>query len=308
MASKLSLRHIETIHAVILTGSVTGAASRLFVTQPAISNMLREAEDRLGYPLFDRRGGRLMPTPLADMLFEEIERSFTGLEAINDFCEQLRLSQRQRVCVACTPTFGAIVLPLIVKEYVKTTSPVFFSVHSRDANHVAALVSSRKADVGFALRVPDIPGVESVVLGELELYCYLPVGHPLVAHAFLTAEQLRNEPMISLSRIEGVEDLVTRVFAGTTGPPPLAVAECPAAITACAMVAAGIGFTLFDLLPRTLFDASRVAVRPFKPESRLTYQAYWLKSGTRNFDHAPLVQLARQVLADVVTQLKRDNP
>ncbi|MGH8435809.1 MAG: LysR family transcriptional regulator, partial [Pseudomonas sp.] len=89
MASKLSLRHIETIHAVILTGSVTGAASRLFVTQPAISNVLREAEDRLGYPLFDRRGGRLMPTPLADMLFEEIERSFTGLEAINDFCEQL---------------------------------------------------------------------------------------------------------------------------------------------------------------------------------------------------------------------------
>ncbi len=305
MATKLSLRHIETIHAVILTGSVTGAASRLFVTQPAISNVLREAEDRLGYPLFDRRGGRLMPTPMADMLFEEIERSFTGLDAINDFCDQLRLSQRQRICVACTPSFGAAVLPLVVRGHVSSAAPGFFSIQSRAAHHVAALVSSRKADIGFALKVPDIPGVESEVLGELALYCYLPVGHPLAHHAFLTAEQLRQEPMISLSRVEGVDDIVMQAFAGTASP-PVAVAECPAAIIACAMVAAGIGFMLFDLLPRALFDASRVVVRPFKPECHLTYQAYWLKSSTGNRDHALIAQRAREALGDVVAQLKRD--
>jgi DNA-binding transcriptional LysR family regulator len=248
MAAKLSLRHIETIHAVILTGSVTGAASRLFVTQPAISNVLREAEDRLGYPLFDRRGGRLMPTPTADMLFEEIERSFTGLDAINDFCDQLRLRQRERISVACTPSFGAAVLPLIVRDHVRSAAPGFFSIQSRVAHHVAALVSSRKADIGFALKVPDIPGVQCEVLGELALYCYLPAGHPLADHAFLTAEQLCQEPMISLSRVEGVDDIVMQAFAGLESP-PVAVAECPAAIIACAMVAAGIGFMLFASCP-----------------------------------------------------------
>ncbi|AMG37902.2 MULTISPECIES: LysR substrate-binding domain-containing protein [Achromobacter] len=307
MARKLSLRHIETIHAVILTGSVTGAAARLFVTQPAVSNVLREAEDRLGYPLFDRRGGRLMPTALADMLFEEIERSFTGLEAINDFCEQIRTSQRQRMTIACTPSFGAAVLPRIINAYVNELSPTFFSIHSRNAQHVAALVSSRKADVGFALKVPEIPGVQSEVLGELPLYCYLPASHPLASHPFLTAEQLRHEPMISLSRIEGVQDIVTHAFAGAGGA-ATTVAECPAAITACAMVAAGIGFTLYDLLPRTFFDDSRVAVRPFKPDCQTTYQAYWLRSKTSDSDFAPIVRMARQALGDVAAQLKRDNP
>lgn len=307
MASKLSFRHIETIHAVILTGSVTGAASRLFVTQPAISNVLRDAEERLGYQLFDRRGGRIMPTPLAVMLFEEIERSFTGLDAINDFCEQIRMRQRKRLCVACTPSFGATVAPLIVKAYGETSEPIFFSIHSRDAHHVAALVSSRKADIGFALGVPDIPGVDSEVLAELPLYCYLPAGHRLAAQAFLTAEQLRHEPMISLSRIEGIHDIVARAFGSAAGA-PVAIAECPAAITACAMVAAGIGFTLFDLLPCSLFDSSRVVVRPFKPDCQLTYKAYWLKSQTPNFDRALLVQLAREKLADVLSQLNRDKP
>ena len=111
--------------------------------------------------------------------------------------------------------------------------------------------------------------------------------------------------MISLSRIEGVEDIAMQAFAGSASP-PVAVTECPAAIIACAMVAAGIGFMLFDLLPRALFDASRVVVRPFKPECHLTYQAYWLKSSTGNRDYAPIVQRAREALGDVVTQLKRD--
>ncbi len=110
---RLSLRHIETIHAVVLTGSVMGAAGRLHLTQPAVSNVLRDAEERLGYQLFDRRGGRLLPTPLADLLFEEIERSFTGLGAINDYCQQIQLSQRRRISVACTPAFSATVFPQI---------------------------------------------------------------------------------------------------------------------------------------------------------------------------------------------------
>lgn len=298
-SSRLSLRHIEVIHAVALTGSVTGAAGRLHVTQPAVSNVLRDAEERLGYRLFDRRGGRLLPTPLADLLFEEIERSFTGLDAINDYCQQLQLSQRRRVSVACTPAFGATVFPGIAKAHVRTHAPVFFSIHTRMAHHVAALVSSRKADIGFALDVPAVPGVASEILGMLDLYCYLPADHPLAAQPSLNAEQLRNEPMIRLSRVEGVDDIVNQAFAQVGGP-PLPVAECPAAISACAMVAAGMGFTLFDRLPFSLFESSRVVLRPFRPLCQLTYRAYWLDTQNPHFDPEPMVALAREVLANTL--------
>jgi DNA-binding transcriptional LysR family regulator len=295
MASKLSFRHIETIHAIVLTGSVTGAATRLHVTQPAISNVLRDAEERLGYRLFDRRGGRLLPTAVADLLFEEIERSFTGLDAINVFCEQIGQGQSTRVVVACTPAFGATVFPTVATAHRQQHSRVFFSVHSRDAHHVAAMVSARKADIGFGLDVPAIPGVESEVIAELPLHCYLPASHPLASESTLSAAQLQNEPMISLSRMEGIEAIVTRAFRNASQM-PMAVAECPAAISACGMVAAGMGFMLFDLLPRRLFSAADIVVRPFEPEQRLIYRAYWCKTSTTSFDPAPLVQLARDAI------------
>lgn len=296
MSRTLSFRHVETIHAIVLTGSVTGAALRLHVTQPAISNVLRDAEERLGYQLFDRRGGRLLPTAVADRLFDEIERSFTGLDAINAVSARLERNTRRQFPVACTPAFAATVLPEIAQACAEQGHELFFTVHSRVAHHVAALVASRKADFGFGLAVPPVPGVECAVIAELPLFCYLPAGHALAAQPVVRAHDLAHEPMISLSRIEGVDDLIDAAF-GDGLQRPVPVAECPAAIAACAMVANGLGFMLFDLLPAALFSTRQVVVRPFEPTIRLTYQGYWFASRQPEFDPQPLLAMARQSLA-----------
>ena len=65
MVSALGFRHIEAVRAVLLTGSVTAAAEHLHVTQPAVSNTLRDAETRLGFRLFERRAGCLLPNAAA---------------------------------------------------------------------------------------------------------------------------------------------------------------------------------------------------------------------------------------------------
>ncbi|ODV43666.1 hypothetical protein AWV79_15560 [Cupriavidus sp. UYMMa02A] len=57
----------------------------------------------MGVALFDRRGGHLVPTKGADLLFEEIERSFIGLESINAFCDRLQRNQARNISVACAP-------------------------------------------------------------------------------------------------------------------------------------------------------------------------------------------------------------
>lgn len=299
MRRKLGFRHIEAIHAIVLTGSVTGAATRLHLTQPAISNILRDAEERLGVALFDRRGGHLVPTKGADLLFEEIERSFIGLESINAFCDRLQRNQARHISVACAPAFAAAVMPRIAAAYTKAFPGVFLSVNSRVAHHVAALVSARKADIGFALDVPPVPGVNSIVIGEMPLCCYLPAGHPLTIRDVVLPSDLIDEPFISLSSVEGVEELVERAFEAR-GSTPVAVAECPAAIAACGMVAAGMGFTLFDGLPARVLDRNQVVAVPFESTCKLTYRAYWAKSKSSDFDPDPLISLAQAELAEVV--------
>ena len=294
MSRALGFRHIETIHAVVLTGSVTGAAARLHLSQPAISNVLRDAEERLGFKLFERRGGRLIPTAQADLLFNEIERSFTGLEAINAFAARLDVGRRS-LSVACTPAFGAAVLPAVLQAHGLAQGPVVVSVHSRIAHHVAALVSSGKADVGFGLEVPMVPGVAREPIAELPLLCYFAPDHPLAAQAEVLPAQLADQAMISLSSAEGVDGLVAAALTDAAVPAQglRTVIECPAAISACAMAAAGLGVLLFDALPAQIFDPARVAVRPLRTPVRLKYCAYWLSSRSDQRDLHALVDLAR---------------
>ena len=63
MKPVLNLRQIEAFRAVMLTGSVVGAARQMSVTQPGVSRTIGLMELRIGYALFERRGRRLVPTP-----------------------------------------------------------------------------------------------------------------------------------------------------------------------------------------------------------------------------------------------------
>lgn len=283
---------------MMMTGSVTGAAARLFVTQPAISHLLRDAETILGFALFDRRFGRLVPTPKADLLFEEIERSFLGIDSINDFCGRLRDSGRRTITVAAVPVISVALLPLLIRSYREAIGPDFFVVHSRPTDVIVSWVGSQKVDLGLALDTIAIPGVASEVIGQFPALCLLPHDHRLAAHAVVTPADLRTERMITLSRSEGVAALVGRAFP-PDAPLPEATVECAMATAVCAMVEAGIGFAILDPVSAFPFRSARIVIRPFVPETLFTFRAYWLTARKPSFDRARVVQIARQHLAAI---------
>jgi DNA-binding transcriptional LysR family regulator len=248
-----------------------------------------------------------MPNEDALLMFEEIERSFTGLAEINGLSQQLRHKRGRRLSIACTPVFAAAVLPRVRGRYRSEAPGAFCSVHSRSADHVAALVSSQKADIGFALHVPPIPGVRSEILAEVPMVCYLPPGHRLARERKpIRAADLLGEPMISLSHNEGIAEIVGNAFRGCGGP-PVPVVECPAALAACSMVAAGIGFTIFDSLPATLLAPNTFSVHAFEPSVKLVYRAYWFEARGKPFDRERLLALARSELQSLTARWNRDT-
>ena len=86
----VNLRHIEIFHAVMTTGNLTEAARMLHTSQPTVSRELARFEKVLGLQLFERTRGRLQPTVQGLRLFEEVQRSWYGLDRIVSAAESLR--------------------------------------------------------------------------------------------------------------------------------------------------------------------------------------------------------------------------
>jgi DNA-binding transcriptional LysR family regulator len=301
MARKLTFRHIETIRAVMLTGSVTGAAARLCVTQPAISHLIRDVEEILGFALFDRRFGRLMPTARAQLLFGEIERSFVSLDHINDFSTRLRDGEQRTIVLSAVPVVSIALLPHVIRVYRESIAPDFFSVWSRSSEQVISMVSSQKADLGFALAIAPIPGVKSEIIAVFRAMCLLPAGHRLKDAEVVAAGDLRGDHIITPSNEEGIVDAMAATFR-RCGPAPAPIVECPAATAACAMVEAGVGVTLLDPVAAFPFSTSSIIFKPFEPMIEFEFRAYWLDARKLSFDRNAIFALARERAAQIAAQ------
>ena len=81
-SAAVNLRQIEAFRAVVETGSVSQAADRLALSQPAVSKSVAAFEGQIGFPVFERRRGRLIPTAEALLLYDEVARVLSGIDTI----------------------------------------------------------------------------------------------------------------------------------------------------------------------------------------------------------------------------------
>jgi DNA-binding transcriptional LysR family regulator len=292
MTLRLRFRHIEGFRAVMHTGTATGAASLLNVTQPAISQLMTEMEALVGFALFDRRGGRLVPTSNADRLYEEVERCFTGLDHINAFCAWMKRSEGHAIVVAAVPSMALTLVPTTIGRYRKEVSPDFFTLMPRHSNDAIGLVGSQKVDIGFGSRPVAAPGIHCEPISTYDVVCALPQGHPLAARTRICAGDLQGEPFITLSRTEGVHEDVEKVFRREKIEID-AVSECPMSTAACALVENGVGVTLVEQGAATLFAARPIVLKRFSPGIPVTFYAYWLDKTQPRFRRHAFINLLK---------------
>lgn len=276
MQSELGYRHIDAIYAVIVTGSMTGASGFLNITQPAISNLIKEAEDRLGYSLFDRRGGRVIPNHKAELIFKEIERSYTGLRELNKICKSIAASDAHILKITSMPTFGSTILPGAIKRLTASNDATISLVMNR-AQNVVSMVNSGKVDIGISINHYSVPGVESEILCALPLNCYVHVDSPLANQMQISPQDLHGQQKISISDLEGIDGIVDFDLVQNNIPTTSHI-ESPAAISSYALVAQGLGFMIFDKLPALLMRHPNVVVKPYQSNCQLVYKAYWNKA------------------------------
>jgi len=263
----MNARQLEIFHAVMRSGTVTGAAAFLGISQPAVSKALHLAERKLGFRLLRPIKGRLYPTPEAERLLPDADRIMRDLAAFQRLTGEVRTGGAGLLRVAATSSIATVLLPIATLQFRKVHPGVRISFHLLTAREVADAVSAGEVDFGLVLSPVQLPGLSVRSLGAAEMICIAPSGHSLMALPVVSPADLAERPLISFGSETYFGELLDQAFEAA-GLKRQIVLQVTMSIVAACHVQQGGGVALVDSLSRHLGLAG-IGWRPFRPILRL---------------------------------------
>ena len=293
---KLNFRQIEAFRAVIISGTASRAAELMGVTQPAVSRLIGELEVTVGFPLFDRVKGRLVPTPEADIFFREVETSFRGFDRLRSSAARIRDFGSGHIRVASLAAAGSTIVPRAVRRFREAFPSAIVTLSVMSSAAVRNHVVDGEFDLGLAADEVDLSGVEHQVFGSFPALCAIPPGHPLAERRVINPRDFHGLDYVALSP-EDRARLHFEKLCKDAGAKPNLVIETPFAITACALALEGVGACIVNPLAVDGFAERGLILRPFEPS--VYFKSYLL--------FRPDMQKARLVRAFVAALMEVRN-
>jgi DNA-binding transcriptional LysR family regulator len=275
----LNPRQIEAFRAVVLTGSVSGAAGLINVTQPAVSRLIRDLQGRLGLTLFDRRGTGLVPTSEALSLYAEVERAFVGLDRIEQAATELRTRRAGFLRIAALPALANGFLPRFVGRFLAERPKLDIVLSGLVSHAVVASVAQGQCDLGFAEASIEHAAVQQESMPAATMVAVLPQNHRLARKARLRPKDFEGESFISLGHSTLSRFRTDRVFA-EHGVSRVMRIETPLSEIACALAGSGAGVAICEPFTATEYLTRGIVARPFEP--RITFEFAALYAAQRS--------------------------
>jgi DNA-binding transcriptional LysR family regulator len=258
------LRHIEVFQAVYSSGSVTRAAEILNVSQPSVSKVLAHAEQQLGYALFDRVRGKLIPTPEADQLFSHVITVNDSVDRLRHVADNLRAAETGRIRIAATPAFGIDLLPRAIASYREMHSDTVFSVETLHHDEMVSALLESRLEVGLAFDPDNIPDIAGELLGHGSFVALTPPGLDFGAKKVLAINDLAEHPFVMLDN-RGPLGRLLSVHLESNSSRINAVAHVETYQVAKALVSYGVGVTITDEVTARSSGHDNVRVWPLTP-------------------------------------------
>lgn len=294
----MNIRQLEIFRAVMATGSASGASEKLNLSQPAVSKSIKLSEETLGVRLFDRKGGRLIPTDEAVLIFEEIDPVFGYLKSVQARLYDIRDARRGKLRIVATPSTANSVIPVALGRYSIKRPDVKVELDIKRWENIIQCVESNTADVGVLITHAEKPSLleENIYTGRM--VCVVSCEHELSKKRAITAEDLKGERLISMPGGSPLGDLIRSSLKLSKEEVSISV-ETRYCNTACALAKEGLGIAIVDDLTAKSTTFSGLRQIPIEPE--INYGLYLVMSKNRPESRvcAEFCNSLKQVLCEI---------
>jgi DNA-binding transcriptional LysR family regulator len=260
----MNLRHMEVFHAIMRTGSVTGAARALNVTQPAVSAVLKHCESQLKMKLFARVSGRLQPTAEAMAIFPEVAAIFGRVEAVNLLTQDLVGGRLGTLSIAASFPIANGYLAKAVATFIAERPKVRVALQSLTSPQVLDRVVHREVELGIAYAPVVSPEVETKVLMRAHIACVMKADHPLARRKEVAVRDLERYSIVTYLPQALFRRYVDQALSAA-GIVPHISAQISLSLTGIMLARYGAGVALVEPFLVASMGLPGLVARPLKP-------------------------------------------
>jgi len=278
---KISLRQIEVFRAVMISGSINGASQMLRVSQPSLSRTVRRAEDILGFTLFERVKGRLIPTKEAGTLLGMVRRVYQQLDELGETVERLMRGDDGLFRLGTTSSAGRCLVPAAIASLSRDLPRLAYHVDVLVLGQIFDYLQYQRGECVVSVFPIRHPLVQTKALAEGDLVALVPRGHRLADRHWLLPADLAGERLISFAAETPHAAAVSELFR-TAGLVPRIGVWIRHVETAIGLVAKGFGIAIVDEFAVSDATAFPISVIPVTGGPRVHICLSWHRDLTRS--------------------------
>lgn len=194
----LEIRHLRYFLAVAEAGSFSRAADRLGLSQPNVSQQMRDLESALRVDLFQRRGKRIMLTATGQ-IFQEHARSI--LRQIEAFLQELSIEpgqMRGALHLGVVPILNVALIPQLLGMFASTHPGVSLNVEEISSTEIETALEEGRMDVGLGFLTRHSPNLRYERLCTDQFALIVHASHPWAKRRVIDLSELHQERILQL--------------------------------------------------------------------------------------------------------------
>ncbi len=209
---RMNLASLRNFIAVAESGSFSEAASRLGISQPAVSLSIKHIEDECGVKLFDRSHGKCRLTEEGSFLLEYAGEVADVEDKFYAAVEEIRGEISGRFEVVSSNIPGEYVLPSIIGEFKRDYPRVELILEISDSYSVIDKIRAGEKEIGFTGVKPDNGHLVAKPFFPDTLVMIAPVDHPLAKASGITKSDLQKADYILREKNSGTRQIMLEVL------------------------------------------------------------------------------------------------
>jgi DNA-binding transcriptional LysR family regulator len=241
----LTLRQIEVIRAIMITGTIAGAAKLLNVSAPGISRLMKHTERTLRFRLFERKLGRYVPTPEAKDIFEQINGVYRKVDDLHFMLARIERGADIELKLGSVPSICHVMVPRAIERLRRKHPDLRIDINILKLEEALDYLLLGKGEIVAMSYKLDHPGLDFMPLAMGELFCIVPEGHELADRALISASEITAHPLIGIDPNDPYGRIMSEIFERQGLRYDMAI-KARFGTTVCSLVRAGLGIAIID--------------------------------------------------------------